>query len=329
MPKRLAFCVLSGLLLAILVLPFSPGEAAVATVCNGGFASPLTTGTYGDVIVPEGTASTPTVCAIFGSTSGVVRIEGNVTVGQDAELHVFGGVAISGNVQSTDAAHVVIEPSSHDPGGMNVIKGNVNITDSAMQTTLSSVAVGGSVQLEGNIGPITLAADSVGGEFQATDNPGPLNMSLNTIDGNVTLTGDHGGTLGDKNTILADLYCAGNSSPFALGTDVVLGSSEGQCSETAIDISSTDSGGNPMAGYYATVSQNGTLLESCFSPCSFPGYAGQTYQISLANYEKVSLARWSNGMGSVYSWGGVDSVTISSSVGRIASVNATGMYDTP
>lgn len=189
--------ILAGIVIALMVFPSLPaGWAKEETSCAGGFAGRITSGTFENVVVPEGAA-----CFIFGS----VRID-NITVEQKAELHIFGGVVVAGNLHSAGADHVVINPSR---GGRNAVAGNVEIKDSIHVTTLSALAVGGNVELQGNVGLVTVTSDSVGGNVRVDDSQGGASI--------------------DQNVVLGNLQCKDNSSPFTLGTNYVVGNSEGQC----------------------------------------------------------------------------------------------------
>jgi hypothetical protein len=62
-----------------------------------------------------------------------------------------------------------------------------------------------------------------------------------------------------------------------------------------INVSATNSTGGSIRGYYATLWQNGTQVESCFSPCSFTVSNGQTYQVAVAGYGSEVFSHWSDG----------------------------------
>ena len=233
-------CILVGVLLVMMVLPLVPVSwAAADTTCNGGFASPLRPGTYGNVIVPAGTVSpagvvTPTNCVIYGTMSGgIVLINGNITVEQYGELHLFGGVIVAGGVQSMGAAHIVIQNSKSDTSSLatNVIKGNVQVTNTMYcstpppkgsttpgscepHTVLTSATVGGNVQLQGDVGTVTLMSNSIGGNLQLNNSgiPSPysaggVSIASNTIDGNAQVDASQGGTSVNTNVILRNLQC--------------------------------------------------------------------------------------------------------------------------
>jgi hypothetical protein len=60
-------------------------------------------------------------------------------------------------------------------------------------------------------------------------------------------------------------------------------------------VSTVNSGGSPINGYYTTLWQNGAQLKYCFSPCSFTVNSGQTYQVAVADYGGETFNHWSDG----------------------------------
>jgi hypothetical protein len=65
--------------------------------------------------------------------------------------------------------------------------------------------------------------------------------------------------------------------------------------QSAISVSTVNSGGSPINGYYTTLWQNGAQLKYCFSPCSFTVNSGQTYQVAVADYGGETFNHWSDG----------------------------------
>jgi hypothetical protein len=64
---------------------------------------------------------------------------------------------------------------------------------------------------------------------------------------------------------------------------------------TTTDVSAVQSvDGIAITGYYVTLWQNGTQLQSCFSPCSFTVNDGQTYQVAAASYGSETFSHWQN-----------------------------------
>jgi hypothetical protein len=67
------------------------------------------------------------------------------------------------------------------------------------------------------------------------------------------------------------------------------------CSGTsAINVSTVNSAGTPITGYYTTLWQNGVQVNSCFSPCSFTVKGGQTYQVLADSYGSETFSHWQN-----------------------------------
>jgi hypothetical protein len=64
---------------------------------------------------------------------------------------------------------------------------------------------------------------------------------------------------------------------------------------STITVSGVDSSGRAIAGYYTTLWQNGAMVQSCFTSCSFTVSNGQTYQIAVADYGNEAFSHWSDG----------------------------------
>ena len=74
------------------------------------------------------------------------------------------------------------------------------------------------------------------------------------------------------------------------------GSSGGSSSSSGtISVTTTDSSGNTIAGYYTTLWQNGAQIDSAFSPASFTVTGGQSYQVAVSDYGSYSFDHWSDG----------------------------------
>jgi len=63
----------------------------------------------------------------------------------------------------------------------------------------------------------------------------------------------------------------------------------------AISVSTVNSSGSTITGYYTTLWQNGVELQSCFSDCTFAVISGQNYQVQVAGYGSESLSHRSDG----------------------------------
>jgi hypothetical protein len=82
-------------------------------------------------------------------------------------------------------------------------------------------------------------------------------------------------------------------------------------STSTISIAATNGHGSPLVGYYATLSTTGgSLLQRCFSPCSFTVNGGQTYQVTISNYGREAFSHWSDNAGMVDPWGGSRTVSV-------------------
>lgn len=62
-----------------------------------------------------------------------------------------------------------------------------------------------------------------------------------------------------------------------------------------ISISAVDSFDNTMSGYYASLWQNGIMVEAGFVPLSFTVDNSQTYQVAVADYGDYVFDHWSDG----------------------------------
>jgi parallel beta-helix repeat protein len=64
---------------------------------------------------------------------------------------------------------------------------------------------------------------------------------------------------------------------------------------STISVSGMNSAGGAITGYYTTLWQDGALVQSCFSPCSFTVNAGQAYQVAVADFGGEVFSHWSDG----------------------------------
>ncbi len=55
-------------------------------------------------------------------------------------------------------------------------------------------------------------------------------------------------------------------------------------------------GGNASLGLYATLWQNGNLLQSCYTTCTFTVPNGQSYQVVINNFGNYFFTKWSDGV---------------------------------
>ena len=63
-------------------------------------------------------------------------------------------------------------------------------------------------------------------------------------------------------------------------------------------IQSTDVGGSPVPGLWATVSLNGDVVASGYTPLEFNGATGAQYTVSVSSYGEYLFSHWENGNGS-------------------------------
>jgi glucose/arabinose dehydrogenase/PKD repeat protein len=66
-------------------------------------------------------------------------------------------------------------------------------------------------------------------------------------------------------------------------------------SNPKLTINSVNMVGNPLPGYYTTIRQGSTLLQTGFTPVTFTGTAGVTYTVAVSNYAGVNFNHWENG----------------------------------
>lgn len=68
----------------------------------------------------------------------------------------------------------------------------------------------------------------------------------------------------------------------------------GDASSPTIEISTVNSMGATITGYYISLWQGATKIASCFSACTFTVNPGQTYQIEAASYGNETFSHWQN-----------------------------------
>ena len=61
---------------------------------------------------------------------------------------------------------------------------------------------------------------------------------------------------------------------------------------STMDVSTVNSAGTAITGYYVTLWQNGAQSQSCFSPCSFTVNNGQTYQVLADSFGPETFQHW-------------------------------------
>jgi hypothetical protein len=97
-------------------------------------------------------------------------------------------------------------------------------------------------------------------------------------------------------------FTAGGSQSLTAVYDC--GSSSGGSSTTTINVSTVLAGGSPLSGLYISLWQNGAVVGTCFSSCSFTVQNGQTYSLSAGSFGGDTFSYWqgdgSTGFENVY-----------------------------
>jgi hypothetical protein len=62
-----------------------------------------------------------------------------------------------------------------------------------------------------------------------------------------------------------------------------------------LTVNTANAAGSPINGYYTTLSQNGVVIKTAFSPASFTLNSGQTYQVSVSDYGSYVFDHWNDG----------------------------------
>ena len=84
------------------------------------------------------------------------------------------------------------------------------------------------------------------------------------------------------------------SAPTELEAGVVLTQTSSSVGTSTIGVSTVNSAGSPIYGYYIALFQGGTRINSCFSTCSFTVNDGQTYQVVAESYGSETFNHWAN-----------------------------------
>ena len=62
-----------------------------------------------------------------------------------------------------------------------------------------------------------------------------------------------------------------------------------------VTVTTVDSAGNEIPGYYTTLWQDGVLVASGFAPETFEVTSGETYQVAVSDYNGVNFNHWEDG----------------------------------
>jgi hypothetical protein len=65
--------------------------------------------------------------------------------------------------------------------------------------------------------------------------------------------------------------------------------------DSTLTVRTVDSSGAVITGYYTTLSQNGAVISTGFSPASFTLKSGQAYQVSVSDYGNYAFDHWNDG----------------------------------
>ena len=72
------------------------------------------------------------------------------------------------------------------------------------------------------------------------------------------------------------------------------GGGGGSSGTSTISVSTVNSAGSPITGYYIALFQGGSQIKSCFSQCSFTVNNGQTYKVVADSYGSETFNHWQN-----------------------------------
>jgi YVTN family beta-propeller protein len=65
--------------------------------------------------------------------------------------------------------------------------------------------------------------------------------------------------------------------------------------QSAISVTTVNSSGDPITGYYISIWQNTTQIDSAFSPASLAVNSGQTFEVAVSDYGNYVFDHWSDG----------------------------------
>jgi hypothetical protein len=160
---------------------------------------------------------------------------------------------------------------------------NSGPTTSALLASLSADTVSAAAG-----STITFSASATGGTS-------PYTWSVNYGDGSSS-------TLSSASSMSKTYSAAGTYSAVATAKDssgrtatsspVTIAISE---ASSILTVKTVDAAGNPLNGYYTTLSQGDSQVQSAFSPAQFSLAAGQTYQVSVSDYGDYAFSRWDDG----------------------------------
>jgi len=91
----------------------------------------------------------------------------------------------------------------------------------------------------------------------------------------------------------------------------------GTASTSQLTITSQDTSGNTLTGYYAVLNQSGTVMATGLTPASFTLNNGQTYTVQVDNYGACNFAYWADTGSMIF----YRTVSISSNTSYTAVIN--------
>jgi len=173
------------------------------------------------------------------------------------------------------------------------------------QATIYAATTFTNVTIAGRTGSITLVATgtSVG---NAANPQGVISYQLSVGNSSGALLGITGQGLATSDTSNTSAYFA-YWMQFEFNNTI-----------SVLNVSTINSDGGAIIGYYAAIWQNGQQLGSCFSPCSFAINDGQSYTVTVANYQNETFSHWSDGTANMARWGGYQVVHVQGAAQRLA-----------
>lgn len=66
-------------------------------------------------------------------------------------------------------------------------------------------------------------------------------------------------------------------------------------STNTLTVETVNAAGNPINGYYTTLSQNGAIVKTGYTPLKYTAETRSTYEISIASYGDYFFDHWDNG----------------------------------
>lgn len=161
------------------------------------------------------------------------------------------------------------------------------------------------------------AGISLVAEFPPFSGPGTYPIISNTLVASDTILNSTIGVwmCNNNDTVITGLQ--GNPSIAAASCNVP------GITSPQILVNTTNSQGAPISGIYTTLWLGGTIVQSCFSPCSFAVQTGQTYRVQVDNFGSDIFSNWSDGSGTTTSWGGYHDVSVPN---QATTISLTAIY---